>query len=210
MSFSEHALDYHAIGITPLPVLDKRPCVAGFNDWTGLGVAAVESLSAEHPDADLAILTRLSGLLVVDVDSTAANLYVWVIDEFGWTPLVAKTKRGYHLYYSNPKGIKGVIGDGTYPIDIKGAGNSDYVVAPPSKGYEFVEIYLDEEPHNFGNRDIYDFLELIPKRLPEPNPAAFAVFFPNHLTKGGKGATCLLYTSPSPRDQRGSRMPSSA
>ena len=26
----------------------------------------------------------------------------------------------------------------------------------------------------------------------------------------GKGYTCLLYTSPSPRDQRGSRMPSSA
>ena len=26
----------------------------------------------------------------------------------------------------------------------------------------------------------------------------------------GKGSTCLLYTSPSPRDQRGSRMPSSA
>ena len=25
-----------------------------------------------------------------------------------------------------------------------------------------------------------------------------------------KGTTCLLYTSPSPRDQRGSRMPSSA
>ena len=28
--------------------------------------------------------------------------------------------------------------------------------------------------------------------------------------KSGKGAICLLYTSPSPRDQRGSRMPSSA
>ena len=26
----------------------------------------------------------------------------------------------------------------------------------------------------------------------------------------GKTTTCLLYTSPSPRDQRGSRMPSSA
>ena len=27
---------------------------------------------------------------------------------------------------------------------------------------------------------------------------------------GGKDSYCLLYTSPSPRDQRGSRMPSSA
>ena len=30
------------------------------------------------------------------------------------------------------------------------------------------------------------------------------------LTAPGKGVPCLLYTSPSPRDQRGSRMPSSA
>ena len=30
-------------------------------------------------------------------------------------------------------------------------------------------------------------------------------------TNGGdQGSSCLLYTSPSPRDQRGSRMPSSA
>ena len=30
------------------------------------------------------------------------------------------------------------------------------------------------------------------------------------VTNGGQTVTCLLYTSPSPRDQRGSRMPSSA
>ena len=30
------------------------------------------------------------------------------------------------------------------------------------------------------------------------------------LVKSGKKMACLLYTSPSPRDQRGSRMPSSA
>ena len=30
------------------------------------------------------------------------------------------------------------------------------------------------------------------------------------LGPSGCGKTCLLYTSPSPRDQRGSRMPSSA
>ena len=30
------------------------------------------------------------------------------------------------------------------------------------------------------------------------------------LMRGKPGSTCLLYTSPSPRDQRGSRMPSSA
>ena len=30
------------------------------------------------------------------------------------------------------------------------------------------------------------------------------------INRGNGGATCLLYTSPSPRDQRGARMPSSA
>ena len=30
------------------------------------------------------------------------------------------------------------------------------------------------------------------------------------VERRGRGSTCLLYTSPSPRDQRGSRMPSSA
>ena len=30
------------------------------------------------------------------------------------------------------------------------------------------------------------------------------------IEKKGRQKTCLLYTSPSPRDQRGSRMPSSA
>ena len=30
------------------------------------------------------------------------------------------------------------------------------------------------------------------------------------IGESGGGKTCLLYTSPSPRDQRGSRMPSSA
>ena len=32
----------------------------------------------------------------------------------------------------------------------------------------------------------------------------------DELLKSGQSITCLLYTSPSPRDQRGSRMPSSA
>ena len=32
----------------------------------------------------------------------------------------------------------------------------------------------------------------------------------NFWVEEGKSSSCLLYTSPSPRDQRGSRMPSSA
>ena len=35
-------------------------------------------------------------------------------------------------------------------------------------------------------------------------------FHPKHINILKENLTCLLYTSPSPRDQRGSRMPSSA
>ena len=38
----------------------------------------------------------------------------------------------------------------------------------------------------------------------------FAEFIDSAITKKGEIGGCLLYTSPSPRDQRGSRMPSSA
>ena len=37
-----------------------------------------------------------------------------------------------------------------------------------------------------------------------------AVHLQKHPLKGIRIGSCLLYTSPSPRDQRGSRMPSSA
>ena len=37
-----------------------------------------------------------------------------------------------------------------------------------------------------------------------------AVVVKAQIHAGGRGKGCLLYTSPSPRDQRGSRMPSSA
>ena len=42
------------------------------------------------------------------------------------------------------------------------------------------------------------------------NHEEIADYFVHFLAKGPEGKVCLLYTSPSPRDQRGSRMPSSA
>ena len=43
-----------------------------------------------------------------------------------------------------------------------------------------------------------------------PLMAAPALAGPYVNVEANAGWTCLLYTSPSPRDQRGSRMPSSA
>ena len=47
-------------------------------------------------------------------------------------------------------------------------------------------------------KDGYARNYLLPRKLATP------------WTKGAQRQICLLYTSPSPRDQRGSRMPSSA
>ena len=41
-------------------------------------------------------------------------------------------------------------------------------------------------------------------------PSAFSCFTVSDCNQWIKDSVCLLYTSPSPRDQRGSRMPSSA
>ena len=42
------------------------------------------------------------------------------------------------------------------------------------------------------------------------HPDIVAAIHTDYLALGAQVITCLLYTSPSPRDQRGSRMPSSA
>ena len=62
--------------------------------------------------------------------------------------------------------------------------------------------------------------ELFDKAVAEGNPVCYYLFKDLGIDKGCKYfvetgtfegySVCLLYTSPSPRDQRGSRMPSSA
>ena len=47
-------------------------------------------------------------------------------------------------------------------------------------------------------------------RVAEPVSKDFGVLSVDERVIAGDGVACLLYTSPSPRDQRGSRMPSSA
>ena len=77
--------------------------------------------------------------------------------------------------------------------------------------------YYDVEMVLVGNTVIPDTVSIIPGIVVpicpiEPDCIALADFV--HLDNGDCTSdfiyTCLLYTSPSPRDQRGSRMPSSA
>ena len=72
----------------------------------------------------------------------------------------------------------------------------------------------DEEPWAANVRKWAPDAELVclPTRPSEDWSGHVADFHRHELTRRGLGLgqTCLLYTSPSPRDQRGSRMPSSA
>ena len=53
-------------------------------------------------------------------------------------------------------------------------------------------------------------VDLIDPQLLAGVPAVIVAVGVGGQPGGGAGAACLLYTSPSPRDQRGTRMPSSA
>ena len=151
--------------------------MTGFNGWRGLTENTIETFSTNFPDADIAILTRLCDLAVIDIDSDRPCLVAMALVEFGFTPLLVKTKRGWHLYYSNPERITGHIGE-KFRVDIKGAGQSDYVVVPPSNDYEFHIRSLEKEIKMTD--DIYDYLEVIHKGLPSLNIDGLKTFFPNH------------------------------
>ena len=59
----------------------------------------------------------------------------------------------------------------------------------------------------FSNIVLADEINRTP---PKTQAALLEAMQEKQVTIGGERHTCLLYTSPSPRDQRGSRMPSSA
>lgn len=177
-TFKDHAEDLLVVGLIPLPVIDKRPCVSGFQKWNGMSMKTLRSLQSQFPNSDLALLTRASGLIVLDIDSDDPSLIAWARDEFGYTPLYCKTKRGYHFYYKNPLKIAGAIGQ-EYPVDIKGAGASDYVVFPPTQNYQFHQTYLDRCKPDSRDSEFYGHLEVL-NTAPSINAKGLSNFFPRH------------------------------
>ena len=72
----------------------------------------------------------------------------------------------------------------------------------------------DSPDHESGTHLVKTFADLIATKLGAKDPATLVADHDTALVfedgKEPSAKTCLLYTSPSPRDQRGSRMPSSA
>ena len=68
-------------------------------------------------------------------------------------------------------------------------------------------LYIDYHDNEWG-RPVYDGVRLFEKLCLEGFQSGLSWI--TILKKRENFRSCLLYTSPSPRDQRGSRMPSSA
>ena len=81
--------------------------------------------------------------------------------------------------------------------------------------YELHQIHLTDEEHDKVNAEGHDSVEKhklhCDMRFSENEESiAKEAWDKGYYTHVSNITTCLLYTSPSPRDQRGSRMPSSA
>ena len=81
---------------------------------------------------------------------------------------------------------------------LKGGGASSYMFATGAVVLGFVILHLIDFTFELRGAKYYPESEYEKAKLLLSNPVSAIIY------------VCLLYTSPSPRDQRGSRMPSSA
>jgi len=143
--YATHSRILRGRGYVPVPTAPEvtfRPYVA-WRSYVDEGEVPAEMLDTweqSYPDANIAIQTRLSGVLVVDVDTKAeAKPGLVSLDRLVQEGLVASPCRistpsgGHHLYYgttrSFAKDILGGPGDRYPGVDLKVWG---LVAAPPS------------------------------------------------------------------------------
>ena len=109
---------------------------------------------------------------------------VWAI-QFGYTPNLSGAEREELLSKSSQPEYK-------YGTDGDAMGSPGYGIDPRAKRYD-----MSSDPVNYTLQR----LEIIDAKILE---------LPEIFNEDGSTYTCLLYTSPSPRDLSTSRMPSSA
>ena len=136
----------------------------------------------------------------------------WLQDYHPRTPVTVSNGEG------NATGIPGVAVDaGAAPSDLPAPASGDAVAAPAATPAavatsvvtvqtDVMDIVIDTVGATISGVELLDY----PVSIDEPD-TSFTLMSdqPNRYMVAQSGF-CLLYTSPSPRDQRGSRMPSSA
>jgi hypothetical protein len=123
------------LAVIPCPGDDgKSPKGAvSFGRWRKPpGEAFLTKLTAKHPAANIAVLTNLSHLTVVDIDGNDRKLVAEIQRNIGPTPLIVHTPSGgSHLYYRSSGERNTNLRRFGLPIDVKGRAPG-YVVCPPS------------------------------------------------------------------------------
>lgn len=130
--FEAAALELHGHGLSLIPTGGddgKTPLVGGWSAWKGQRRATVEAFARKYPDANIGVLTGLSGLTVVDADDETTLADAERL--FGYSPIVTRSPRGGgHLYYKSTGERNANLRRSGLNIDIRGQGG--LVLAPPS------------------------------------------------------------------------------
>lgn len=162
----EEALAYARRGFSVIPIkpdidpVEKKAKKDPYIRWTDFKTrraseGEIQQWWGRWPKAMVGIVTgEISGLLVIDCDSEDAYRRVQELLPDTLLVPVAKTPRGWHLYFLFPKGSNITVGAGILPgVDFRGEGG--YIIAPPSvngdgKVYEWLDgLSLDEvEPQS--------------------------------------------------------------
>lgn len=131
----QHARDYVKKGfsVIPLKPRGKEPIISSWKEYQERYPTDEELVKwFNGSQNNIGVVTgRISGIVVVDLDSEAAIRFSKEND-FGITPAV-KTGKGYHLYFSYPpdREVRNFQARDDLPdIDLRGDGG--YVVGPPS------------------------------------------------------------------------------
>ena len=129
---------YFELRIWTMPIREKVPFLKGYQFRSkGYDANIANALIEKLDEAQCAIYMRQNGICVVDLDDDEPDFLQAALEAFGYTPVIIKTRRGFHLYYAADSSVKARSGP---KIDLK-AGEAGYVVAPlteHSEGrYEF-------------------------------------------------------------------------
>lgn len=131
-AFGSAALELHAHGLAVMPTGGedgKTPLLLNWSKWRGQSRATVEAFARKHPGANVAIVTGLSRLTVVDADDE--NTLADAEQRFGKSPIVTRSPRGGgHLYFRSSGERNANLRPDGLNVDIKGVGGM--VLAPPS------------------------------------------------------------------------------
>ncbi len=171
--FAEAALDYAAKGFKVLPLSGKAPAISkeeggqGYKDATSDAVQLREWMN-RYPSANVGVAT-VDGLVVLDIDSPAAEAVISDLGLDAIPTLTAWTARGRHLYFTTTEPVRTRLG--VRPaLDVKAEGG--YVVCPPSVHpdgtvYTWDDPTLSPAPLPAG---VLDLLNETSSPTPQPPP----------------------------------------